>query len=90
MAEFFKLLTGYTIHEFAVLDLLASEDRVAAVVVIDAQMPGGGRYRDEEVHLWTLDPAGKVRSLRHYIDTAKHLAAAGGSDTTSGTRGTPA
>ena len=36
---------------------------------------GGGRYRDEEIHLWTFDNAGKVVRLRHYTDTAKHIAA---------------
>ncbi|HKT01170.1 MAG TPA: nuclear transport factor 2 family protein [Rugosimonospora sp.] len=81
VGEFFALLGGYTVHEFAVLDLLASADRVAAVVVIDAAMPGGGRYRDEEVHMWTFDADGKVSALRHHIDTAKHLAAAQGEDT---------
>jgi uncharacterized protein len=39
---------------------------------------GGGHYRDEEIHLWTFDDAGKVVRLRHYVDTAKHIAAFGG------------
>jgi hypothetical protein len=69
------------VHEFAVLDLLAGTGRVAAVVVIDAELPGGGRYRDEEMHLWTFRPDGSIGALRHYIDTAKHLAAARGEDT---------
>lgn len=79
--EFFTLLAGYKIHDFAVLDLLAGTDRVAAVVTIDAEMPNGGRYRDEEMHLWSFAPDGRIRALRHYIDTAKHLAASRGEDT---------
>jgi len=38
----------------------------------------GRRYRDEELHLWTLNDDGKVTRLRHYTDTAKHIAAAQG------------
>lgn len=31
------------------------------------------RGQDEEIHLWTLNPAGQVSGFRHYIDTAKHI-----------------
>lgn len=46
-------------------------------------MPGGGRYRDEHLHLWSLGPDGKVTALRHFLDTAKLLAASRGEDTTT-------
>ena len=82
VAEFFKPIGTYTVHEFAVLDLMESDSRVSAVVVIDASMPDGGRYRDEEIHVWTFGADDKVTALRHHIDTAKHLAAARGEDTT--------
>jgi uncharacterized protein len=49
---------------------------VAAEFVIEATPPGGFRYRDEEMHLWTFGPDGKVTRLRHYLDTAKHIKAA--------------
>jgi len=44
---------------------------------LEADLPafGGGHYRDEEMHLWTFDDNGKVTRLRHYVDTAKHVAA---------------
>jgi ketosteroid isomerase-like protein len=45
--------------------------------------PAGGRFRDEELHLWTLGADGRIVRLRHYVDTAKHIAAAAGNDTTS-------
>jgi ketosteroid isomerase-like protein len=82
VTEFFQLMASYTVHSFDVLDVLVSADRVACVVVIDATTPDGGRYRDEEMHLWTFDAEGRIAALRHYIDTAKHLAAARGEDTT--------
>jgi uncharacterized protein len=82
VTEFFQLLASFTVHRFEVHDVLVSADRVACVIVIDATTPNGGRYRDEEMHLWTFNAEGRISALRHYIDTAKHLAAAGGEDTT--------
>ena len=74
--EFFAIAGQFEIHEFRVLSLLAGGDQVVAEVVIDATVPTGARYRDEELHLWTFNAAGKVVRLRHYVDTAKHIAAA--------------
>ena len=76
--EFFAIAAQFNIHEFRVLALLAGGNQVVAEVLIDATAPTGVRYRDEELHLWTFDDAGKVVRLRHYVDTAKHIAAAGG------------
>lgn len=42
---------------------------------VDSGVPGGGSYRDEEIQLWTFNDDGKVCRLRHYVDTAKHIAA---------------
>jgi ketosteroid isomerase-like protein len=83
--EFFEKLAAFTVHDFQVLDLLASERQVVVQVLIDCSYPadqGGGRYRDEELHLWTFSPDGTISALRHYVDTAKHIAAAAGEDTT--------
>lgn len=74
---FFQVAGQFQIHEFQVLSLMANENQVAAEFVLDATPPGGKRYRDEEMHLWTFGPDGKVTRLRHYTDTAKHIAAAG-------------
>jgi ketosteroid isomerase-like protein len=74
---FFAEAGKLEITDFQVLDLLASEHQVVAEVVIEANVPAtGGSYRDEELHLWTFDADGKVTRLRHYTDTAKHIAAA--------------
>jgi len=74
-AEFFTLLGGYTVHDFAVLGLLSGDDAVAARIRVAFTVPGGGTVEDEEIHLWVFDEHGLVRSLRHYSDTAKHRAA---------------
>jgi ketosteroid isomerase-like protein len=74
--EFFKIAAELNIKDFQVLSLMANDNQVAAEVVIEVEAPGtGGHYRDEELHLWTFDETGKVIRLRHYTDTAKHIAA---------------
>src|SRR6185312_880528 len=75
VAEFFGLVGQFDIAEFSVLDIMAGERQVAAEIVIDTKVPGGGRLRDEEMHLWSFDADGKINRLRHYADTAKHIAA---------------
>jgi ketosteroid isomerase-like protein len=77
VADFFHLVGQFTIHDFQVLSIMAGDRQVAAEFAIDATPPGGRRYRDEELHLWTFGTDGKVTRLRHYTDTAKHIAAAG-------------
>jgi len=82
VAAFFDAVAQFQIHEFEVLDIFAGGDKVAVEVSIDATSPGGGRFRDEELHLYTLGDDGKVTRMRHYVDTAKHIAASRGEDTT--------
>lgn len=77
-AEFFRLVGAFEIHEIAVLSMMAGERTVAVEFAIEATPPGGRRYRDEEIHLWTFGDDGKVIRLRHYTDTAKQIAAANG------------
>jgi uncharacterized protein len=76
VAEFFGIAATMGITEFTVLGLLEGGNEVAAPFVIAADVPGGQPYRDEEIHLWTFNDAGKVTRLRHYVDTAKHIASA--------------
>ena len=83
VAEFFAMVGQFDIKEFSVLDIMAGDKQVAAEIVIEAGVPGGGRYRDEEMHLWSFDADGKINRLRHYTDTAKHIAASKGEDTTA-------
>ena len=80
---FFALIGSWTVEEFAVLDLIGAGRQVVAEVRASFVLPGGGRFTDEEVHLWTFDDDGRVVRFRHYCDTAKHIAAARGEDTTA-------
>ena len=83
VAEFFAVLAGYQVHDFQVQGLMAGGEHVVAKILIELSGPNGGRFRDEELHLWTFGPDGRITALRHYLDTAKHLAAARGEDTTA-------
>jgi ketosteroid isomerase-like protein len=81
---FFAELATMTVLRFAVLDVIGSGRQVAAEVAASFALPNGGRFADEELHLWTFDEAGLVTRFRHYADTAKHLAAGDGMDTIRG------
>lgn len=75
---FFQTFSYQTrLKNFQILSLMEGGNQVAAEFVIEFDVPGtGGLVRDEEIHLWTFNEAGKVERLRHYSDTAKHIAAA--------------
>ncbi|MGI5127710.1 nuclear transport factor 2 family protein [Pseudonocardia sp. CA-107938] len=83
-ADFFASVAGWTVREFDVLDVIGSGRQVVVEVRVAFDLPGGGRFADEELHLWTFDDTGKVTRLRHYVDTAKHIRAARGEDTVTG------
>lgn len=83
VAEFFATIDNWTVLDFAVLDVLAPAGRSSRRCGPHSRCPGGGRFADEELHLWTFNDAGKVTRLRHHCDTAKHIAASRGEDTTT-------
>ena len=83
VAGFFAIVGTWTLHEFTVLDVIGDGHQVVAEVRAEFALPGGGRFRDEELHLWTFDESGRVVRFRHYLDTAKHIAAGRGEDTTA-------
>lgn len=75
--EFFQVLGGMPVKEFQILSMMAGGNQVAVEFVIEVDASNlSGYYRDEEIHLWTFNDQGKVARLRHYTDTAKHIAAA--------------
>jgi ketosteroid isomerase-like protein len=75
-AEFFAIVGAFEYKDFQVLSLMEGDNQVAAETVIEAVLPNGNVLSDEELHLWTFDADGKVCRFRHYVDTAKHIAAA--------------
>jgi ketosteroid isomerase-like protein len=80
-ADFFQAV-GETLefHGFEPLNILEGPGQVAAVIRFDATAKETGeRFQDEEIHLWTFDGEGRVKGMRHVVDTAKHIKAAKGS-----------
>jgi ketosteroid isomerase-like protein len=80
VVHFFEAAGQMEIVDLQVLHIMEGDNQVAVEFVLEAKLPtfGGGHYRDEEIHLWTFNDEGKVTRLRHYTDTAKHIAAANG------------
>ena len=77
VAEFFATCATMQYHAFEVHDLMTGGDKVGVTLRICATPPGGQRFDDEIMHLFTFDAAGKVRAFRQYVDTAKQLACMG-------------
>lgn len=77
---FFEAAGQMEIVDLQILNMMEGGNEVAVSFVLEAKLPacGGRSYRDEEVHLWTFDDHGQVSRLRHYVDTAKHIAAFAG------------
>jgi ketosteroid isomerase-like protein len=77
VAEFFAYVATMQIKDFEVLDILASDRQVVVEVQISIAMPDGGDVTDEELHLYSLNEEGRIRGMRHYVDTAKQIKAYG-------------
>src|SRR4051794_27554050 len=58
--QFFQIVGTWAILDFQVLDLMVGKQQVTAQIVIEVRLPNGATYRDEELHLWTFDAAGRV------------------------------
>ena len=77
VVHFFETAGQMKITDLQVLNMMEGGNEVAVSFILETDLPawGGGHYRDEEIHLWTFNDQGKVVRLRHYVDTAKHIAA---------------
>ena len=74
--KFFESLGAVEITKFEPKNLLEGGDQVAAVIDIELAVKATGAIvRDEELHLWTFAPDGKVAAFHHVVDTAQHIAA---------------
>ena len=73
---FFQSLGAIDISRFVPTNLLEGGNQVCAVIDIELTVKATGvTVRDEELHLWTFGPDGKVSSFHHVLDTAQHVAA---------------
>lgn len=71
VAEFFGEVAKLGITGFEVVSIMEGENQIAVEFNIEAARFG----KEEEMHLWTFNEAGKISCFRHYLDTAKHIAA---------------
>ena len=57
-----RVVGQFKIHDFQVHAIMAGGNQVAAEFTIEATVPSGKRYRDEEMHLWTFNDDGQGRA----------------------------
>lgn len=69
--EFFVETGKLGIGEFQVGAIMEGDGKIAVEFMLVAERFG----KEEEMHLWTFNENGKVIGFRHYLDTAKHIAA---------------
>lgn len=76
-AGFYDDITeAFELHSLNPHSFLAGDDRVAVVLEYELTVNATGkRVHDEEVHLYEFDSDGKVIAFRHFLDTAKAIAA---------------
>jgi ketosteroid isomerase-like protein len=77
VAGFFADLGALEIHSFEPRNFMAAGDQVAVTIALGATVKATGEALPaDEMHLWTFGPDGRASEMRHYVDTAKHAAAA--------------
>ena len=70
--DFFVALEDVGVKNINILSVMEGKNQIAVEVEIEA-----ARFDDEEIHLWTFNDEGKIVRFRHYLDTAKQIAANG-------------
>ncbi|MBI2571741.1 MAG: nuclear transport factor 2 family protein [Candidatus Schekmanbacteria bacterium] len=76
VAEFFASLEALEFRTFEPLDFLAGNGKVASTVRFEARVKATGQMLSEiELHLFAFDEGGRVRSMKHYVDTFRHVQA---------------
>jgi uncharacterized protein len=75
MRELFAVTEDLQIERMEIKSIFGSGNKVCAEILFEAKNP---EICDEECHVWTFDDDGVPLSLRHYLDTAKHIDASQG------------
>ncbi len=76
-AGFFAEVAKLKFHVFAPEAFLSDGARQVAVFVRHdvTNTATGKRFAGVEIHYWTLDEQGRITRMKHFVDTAQHLAA---------------
>lgn len=70
VADFFVAVEDLGVKKIDILSVLEGGNQIAVELEIETS-----KFSDEEIHLWTFNDEGRVTRFRHYIDTAKQIAA---------------
>ncbi len=71
VTEFFGEAAKLGITSFDVAAIMEGGNKIAVEFNLESARFG----YEEEMHLWTFNESGKIIGFRHYLDTAKHIAA---------------
>jgi len=72
VADFFTAVEDLGITNIEILSMMEGDNQVAVEVYLES-----AKFDDEEIHLFTFNDEGKITRFRHYLDTAKQIAASG-------------
>ncbi len=74
---FFQALGALEITRFEPWKFFEADNMVVVLVNLEAIVRGSGRKvtEQDEVHIWTFNPAGKVSRFCHRLDSYQHWAA---------------
>jgi ketosteroid isomerase-like protein len=70
VADFFAAVEDLGITNIEILSMMEGAGQVAVEVYLES-----AKFNDEEIHLFTFNDEGKITRFRHYLDTAKQIAA---------------
>lgn len=71
VTEFFVEVGKLGITSFDVVSIMDGGNSIAVQFDLVSERFG----KEEEMHLWNFNENGKIIAFRHYLDTAKHIAA---------------
>jgi uncharacterized protein len=70
VADFFVAVEDLGVKNIEILSIMEGKNQIAVELELESS-----KFDDEEIHLWNFNDEGKVTRFRHYIDTAKQIAA---------------
>jgi uncharacterized protein len=70
VSDFFAAVEDLGITNIEILSMMEGAGQVAVEVYLES-----AKVNDEEMHLFTFNDEGKITRFRHYLDTAKQIAA---------------
>jgi ketosteroid isomerase-like protein len=65
-----SLIDAFKFNRVERLTTIIDGNRAAVVIAIEVSFRGGAPVKSEACDLWEFDDAGKVKSLRQFVDTA--------------------